>query len=192
MSRRKRRVYAAMMILGAIAMVVDRVALSGADAVAPDPTRKNHQPEAGVNRLTAAAAPPTTSQPPANLPIPEVPFPRGVEDYASAMPVRDLFARVSVAGSTGGASPDKDDTHAGLPGRASALSSAVFSARRRLHAVIMLQRLRIAVVDGKWVRVGQVIDGCELRSLSGNQARFICHDGDAILIVDAPRVPEPG
>lgn len=192
MSQTKRRVYIGIMIVGAMALAVDRFALSGATVVALETTGQVHTPTAGVATLTAGAATQVALESPTSLPIPEIPFPRGVKDYASVLPVRDLFARVSVSGAIVDVTPDKDGTVSASSKRPMVLSSAVFAERRRLNAIVMVQRLKIAVVDGNWVRVGQVIDGCELRSVSGTQARFVCHDGDAVLIVDTPRVLKPG
>ena len=46
--------------------------------------------------------------------------------------------------------------------------------------------LRIAIVDGVWVREGAKFDGCKLERISNNQAVFSCYDGDATLVAGTP------
>ena len=51
--------------------------------------------------------------------------------------------------------------------------------------MVIHEGLRIAVVDGSWLRLDQDFDGCRLTAIAGNEVRFACHDGDAVLRVNA-------
>ena len=50
-----------------------------------------------------------------------------------------------------------------------------------LNAVMDHEGLRIAVIDGQWLRAGDVLDGCTLRFVNGTDVRFDCANGEAVL-----------
>ncbi len=177
MTVRRRGTYLTLLAIGAMALAVDRWILSDgatgpAVATALNPSDTNESP--------SAPGPTSTSK----LMIPELPFPHGLETVDAGGTVRDLFAPPLFLGgeNSSGSAADKDST--ARDGRnASASTSATFMAHHRLEGVLVHERLRIAIVDGIWVRVGQTIDGCRLTVLSGNEARFTCDDNEATLHV---------
>lgn len=178
MSPRKKGGYLAVVILGLAAIAVDRCVLSGGTG----------EPMVAValeqGRRAMTTSPPFSDAAP-TLSIPELPFPRGL-GMSDAQPlVRDLFAPpAAVLGADSqGAKADKDRPGTGRAQRPEQASSDVFLTRHRLNGVLVDERLKIAIVDGAWTRIGQTIYGCTLKGVSGNEARFECCDGEAVLKV---------
>lgn len=171
MSRHRKATYLAVMALGGAILAVDRFVLS-------DGTTQPAVALAG-NPLAATASS-SPAQTPAGMPIPELPFPRGLEPFDPDAPMRDLFEPPASA-LDGDPSADKDRLLLGLNERPERMNSAMFVARHRLGGVLVHERLRIAVVDGVWLRTGQAVDGCTLADISGDEVRFECLDGEAVL-----------
>lgn len=176
MSRKRKRSYFAVMIAGGLALIVDRCI----------PSDGPLEP-ATAGALTPAHSPTPASAPPAGPPptssIPELPFPRGIEPYDTDSPIPDLFtppesvmARNAADGAAREATQDGEQNTS-----ATGAARATFRLTHRLTGVLIDERLRIAVVDGAWVRVGQSLDGCVLSAVSGNEARFECYDGESVL-----------
>lgn len=176
MSRKRKRSYFAVMIAGAVALVVNQCI----------PSEGALDPAAAIARAPAGLQTPTSAHPGETPPpssIPELPFPRDIEPYDADSPIPDLFAppesivaRAAADGAAGKATPDGGQ-NTSVVGAA----RATFRLKHRLTAVLIDERLRIAIVDGMWVRVGQSLDGCVLSAVSGNEARFACHDGESVL-----------
>ena len=61
------------------------------------------------------------------------------------------------------------------------MGRAEFIRRHELGGILFHEDLKIAVLDGRWMRIGELIDGCTLKKISGNTARFECYDGKAEL-----------
>lgn len=169
MSRKRKRGYFAVMITGAVALVVNQCIPS----------------EGTLDPVTAVARAPADPLTPAHLgetppsSIPELPFPRDIEPYDADSPIPDLFTppeSVVARGAAGEATPD-----GGQRTSVVGATRATFRLEHRLTGVLIDERLRIAIVDGMWVRVGQSLDGCVLSAVSGNEARFACHDGESVL-----------
>ncbi len=171
----KKRAYVAILILGGVALAIDRFVL----------------PESASTPATVIAeeTPPVTateqkeSESRASVPIPELPFPRGLKTFGLGSTIRDLFAApkaFSDADTENGA-PDKNGPGALRRVDDERNTSAAFVTQHNLEAVLVHARLRIAVIDGVWLRIGDVIDGCTLEGIAGRTARFSCHDGEVVL-----------
>ena len=170
----KKRAYIAILILGGVALAIDRFVLPES-ASAPATVIAEETPR------TIAAQKENESR--ISVPIPELPFPRGLEPFDLGETVRDLFAppkAFSDADSENGA-PDKNGTAASRGLDDERHTSATFMTQHSLEAVLVHERLRIAVIDGVWLRIGDVIDGCTLEGIAGRTARFSCHDGGVVL-----------
>ena len=178
MSRRKRWAYLVVMLCGGIALSVDRFFLSG-EAAEPSVA-------AATERIPLhAASPAVSSDATPALSMPELPFPRGVAAYTSVSRIRDLFAPPAAVlkGSLDGATADKGRSGLNPGERSGHVGHAKFAAQHRANGVMSQGRLKIAIVDGAWLQIGQSIDGCELTSILGNEVRFECYDGEAVLAV---------
>lgn len=176
MSGKRKRTYFAVMIAGGFALVVDRCI----------PSQDPLDPVAAVARVPARSPTPASAHPPerpSTSSIPELPFPREVEPYDPDSPIPDLFIppgsvmpRNAPDGATGKATQDEERNKS-----VTGATQAAFHLTHRLTGVLIDERLKIAIVDGMWVRVGQSLDGCMLSAVSGNEARFTCHDGESVL-----------
>jgi hypothetical protein len=179
-SRRRKRACFTVMVVAGLALAVDRLVLTD---VSMDPQSVlARQTDAGSEKtasLSAAEAP--------MLSIPELPFPRGLEPtYDASRLIRDLFALPEVVREgMANAGADKDGPNSAGQGRPEEANRATFVSLHRLDGVIIQARLRIAIVDGVWMRIGQSLDGCALKVIAGNEVRFSCSDGDAALTVNA-------
>ena len=126
-----------------------------------------------------------------SAPIPELPFPTGLESFALSSTdetIRDLF---SAPGARGAGDPTGTSvSRSPSTGGENRLSGSVFRIRHRLGGVVIHQRLRIAVVDDLWIKKGQFLDGCELVDIAGNEARFECHDETVVLEVLDRGIPK--
>lgn len=61
------------------------------------------------------------------------------------------------------------------------LDQAAFQAGHELGGVLDHERLKIAIIDGRWLRIGDKVDGCTLTRISGDTVCFECYDGEAVL-----------
>ena len=174
MSRRRRSAYLALMLLGGAALMIDRTVLS--DGVTG--------PDSAV--ATSASDPiiPMAS-PIKHQTVPVLHFPRGFDSYEVSEGIRDIFSPLQKQDIGNGAKvgTDKNGLYADGSLAISSASTMAFSKAHRLGGVILSDRLKIAIVDGAWVKVGQVVDGCRLDSVSGNEARFVCRDESVVLKV---------
>lgn len=178
MASPRKRAYLAVILLSAVALAADRLVLqdpsTGPDvAVAGDHVVRSTSEPSVDNAVTLTSAP-----------IPELPFPTGLEPFALSgtdETFRDLF---SAPGARGAGDPTGTNASrfrgTDVENR---LSGSVFRTRHRLGGVVIHQRLRIAVVDDLWIKKGQFLDGCELVDIAGNEARFECHDETVVMEV---------
>ncbi len=184
MSRPKKPLYFAVMIVGGVALFVDRCVLSD------DAATLRKTPASARADSPAPLAPPDENLE-TTLSIPELPFPRGLKPFDPATDMRDLFAPLpqDTDGDLNSSAPDKDrPLSAGGPGP---LNSETFVAQHHLDGVMNDQRLKIAIVDGRWVRPGEKIDGCTLTKLEGTRVSFECSDGEAVLQLSTRRLLSP-
>jgi len=168
MPHRRNRYYAGMMLFSGVALLVDRCVLPDS-AGAPD-----------AALAAPAIAPPAT---PTTGPrsIPEVPFPHRVAAFSSARPLRDVFLQPARQG--GGGAADNSGRAGPKAAGPATTDRATFMTQHRLEGTLIDQGLRIAVVDGRWLRAGQVLDDCALESVAGDSVTFTCSDGPTTLFL---------
>ena len=181
---RRKKTYLVLLAVSALGLVIDRFVLTGsATAPAQASADTGVQPRDGRHIPTIDAGPSAS--------IPEIPFPTGLVAAESLSTIPDVFAPPSArlrgeldAGRTHNAAIDRSGR-----GSSQRLSGAAFENRHTLVGVLVHQRrqiglpMKMAVLDGRPVRIGDVIDGCTLKDVSGYRARFECHDGPAVLKV---------
>ena len=207
MLQRKKRLYYAVMIIGALALLIDQFVFK-ADARGEQPpypplakggsgelshvsqggvggvsSRANGRRLESIDSSTGASVTASTSVEITGAPIPELPFPRSIRSWDPQLPMRDVFEPPVLQ-----AGPDApaDASAHGPPGAADSdrlkrLGRVTFRAQHKLQGVAAYRRLKIAIVDDTWLQVGDTLDGCRLTTVYGTKARFICHDGEAIL-----------
>jgi len=176
MTTRKRQIYLAVMVLGGAALFVDRCLLP-ASVSEPEPVSAV-PPRAPRRPLQPTTAKPTTKETVADLSVPELPFPRGLPPWDGLAPLRDLFLP-----GAGAALPDKPRRGSGHDDNQEQGTCAAFGRQHRLDAVFVQSSLRIAVIDGRSIRVGENVAGCTLIHADGNEVRFRCRDGELTLTV---------
>ncbi|HNQ23608.1 MAG TPA: hypothetical protein PKK06_10990 [Phycisphaerae bacterium] len=180
MALRKKHVYLGVIAIGGFALVADRLWTSPetADAApATESTRAPHQRPAGAKATASSSA--------ALLSIPELHFPRGLPKFDATQPLRDMFAPPArlLDVTQPAAAPVEGDLGVPLDGPTAAGTAERFRGDHQLQAVLVREGLRIAVVDGVWLRVGEELDGCTLREVVGTTAVFECADGETTLRV---------
>lgn len=179
-SRRRKHACFTAIVLAGLALAVDRLIL----------TDVSTNPQSAVAGPKDVGSEETASPPAAEAPmlsIPELPFPRGLEPtYDESRPIRDLFALPEIV-REGMVTAGADKVGPNLPGYVPTehASRATFVSQHRVDGVIIQARLKIAIVDGVWMRIGQSLDGCALKVIAGNEVRFSCSDGDVSLTVNA-------
>ena len=185
-SRRKKQLYLGVVLLGGAALAVDRLILPAGVTGPADATASVTRSALGAGDNTGSTASETFS-------IPEVPFPLGVTSLGPRARIRDLFVPLGERSLGDPASSladnGRDGSTKGDP--AGRLDSATFVSQHNLQGVMVNPRLKIAIVDADWVRLGEVIDGCTLAEIQGGAARFECFDGEAVLSV-VNEVEPPG
>ena len=171
MDARKKKRYLLVIGLSGVGLIADRMISTSSPAV---PAAARAAPT-GASVNTAPEALPL---------IPKLPFPRSLRTWDRASDIRDFFLppQVESYATINGQFPDK------APGVR--ISSRVenetkrqsFASRHVLHAVMVNGSLRMAIVDGTWVREGESFDGCRLERISNNQALFSCYAGHVTLV----------
>lgn len=165
------------MLLGALAMIVDRFVITGGS------------PAPAAAMAVVAQMPVTPA--PAELAIPELPFPKGVKPMSPDADIRDLFAPPTRPPAGDGGRADGSKGANALPKPPTDLDVDRFAAKHHLDALLTDERLRIAVVDDYWLQIGQSLDGCKLIEVMGTRATFACYNGTVALTLSglelAPR-----
>lgn len=176
-----RKMYIVVTVLGGAALMVDRCILTPS-ATMPASVKADAGRGSGT-RGQGPAVPPTPDprSPAESLATLELPFPRGIPAWNPQSSIRDLFAPFSDEDA-----PDKRSPRLARGADAGHGTCAAFESQRRLDAVLVQESLKIAILDGAWVRIGESLGGCVLTEIVGNKVRFRCRDGDTILAL-SPR-----
>jgi hypothetical protein len=171
MTRKKKQTYGVLLGLGMAALAADRLLVGG------DPTPASV--EAAASLTNRSPADPAATGATERIPVPGVPFPRNLPAVAADALIRDAFANPGAgSGDTAGSRVRGPDGPFARPPTA-----AAFVDIHRLDAVMDDGALHIAVVDGRWVRPGERIDGCRLDRLEGIRAVFVCSDEEQAVLV---------
>lgn len=115
--------------------------------------------------------------------IPYLPFPRSVRTWDRSSDIRDIFLPPQLERNALDDGQSSVETLSRVDDETDRQS---FESHHALHAVMVGGALRIAIVDGVWVREGAMFDGCKLERISNNQAMFSCPDGFATLVTGSP------
>ncbi|MEE9294759.1 MAG: hypothetical protein V3W34_07345 [Phycisphaerae bacterium] len=186
MSKRKKILYGGILLLGALALLLDRAVSSDSSAPA---SAMAQSPGRLADLVAAAAFGPTVS-------VQAAPFPDAARATVgpafqpakrqAGKPVphtRDLFALSHVVTEAMfGAGGENNSLAAGLRGRRVTTAEA-FEQSHRLTAVMTSRDATFAIVDEQWLRVGDRLDNCELVKIAGTAATFRCPGGEAVLSV---------
>ncbi len=188
--RRKNQLFLSVLGIGGAALLVDRffvgsplaapAALQAGESASETPPLPG-SPAAPATRIAATADGAGLA-----LSIPELPFPRELPRLPEGTRLRDVFSRPK----SGPRRSDADgETHDGQLDEEPRDRVKDFPQRHRLDGVFLDEGLKIAVVDGAWVAIGDKVDGCDLASIDGNQATFRCGDRETSLRMEpAPTV----
>lgn len=127
---------------------------------------------------------PTGIRPPGkgeSEPIPDLAYPFDVVRFRTANSVLDPFAEpgqeVYAADNVKAVAPGTDTSDSAAAGA----SSKQFAENHVLSGLVVNEASTFAVLDGTWVRIGESVDGCKLRRITGRNAVFVCQDGEATL-----------
>lgn len=187
---RKNYIYLGLIALGLLALWLDRsyfgvTAPSKSTALEADRSINGAQEKPGFLRQPA---PRIGQRGTGAAGVPELRFPRNLPPFAPDIEIRDIFARADVAknykkGKRVG--PEKSGDEEEPEG---AVGREQFVAKHTLGAVMVMDGLKIAVLDGRWLRVGDIVDTCRLVQIGGDAAVFECHDGNAIFSMKRNRI----
>lgn len=170
MTAAKKKTYTALMVLSGAVMAIDRFVVGDG---APIDLPASAVAELARPATGGAVASPAVSRPDA---IPSLVFPRGLPRAELGANLRDFFAP-PLALPHNPVAPNPTTENPGEP------SARGFAARHSLKAVLSASGLRVAVVDDRWVREGDVIGGCRVESIHDRMVRVSCPDGDAVLMI---------
>jgi hypothetical protein len=173
----KKVVYVGLIVLGAAVWLIDRLILSSGEPAAALASGTDSPVDAPQSSGDEARPAAKETQ---RVAIPEIPFPRGVPNWQPDEAIRDPFdpdGSRSAPGSTHkqSTSGSQIDTAPAPNGRDQ------FVQEHRLTGVFAQKSLKIAVVNRRWIRVGEALDGCTLNNVNGTTAEFECADGPAVL-----------
>ena len=176
MSPKKRKSYLVVMALGGVALIVDRVILTDVDG-SPNTAIAS---AGATNDLDALVNTPSVGAALTTAAIPELPFPKLPKTTGFSADTRDMFEPPRrVVSRT--AEPDNQDSD--FPVGSQGDDVETFRSRHRLSGLLLHQGLKIAVVNGRWMRINDALDGCELVSVLPDRAVFKCRDGQAELTI---------
>jgi hypothetical protein len=176
MTRRRKKTYAAILTLGALAVLIDRVMLAGPQNAAAEGTVERRSLSALGVRTPDAQTPSLAA-----TPFPDVKARRN----APGGNPRDIFAPTAAARqalSMSASDPARRSSRSPR-GDKDVTTAERFATDHRLVAIMVSGDVAVAVVDDLWLSVGDSIDGCRLIEITGTTATFRCATGEAALSV---------
>lgn len=201
-SRKRLPIYFAVIAISLIALALDRFSRSSGPETAvaqevPSPTL----PDAAENGVVASievgsstVAAMTPRRPPENLAtsIPRKPFPPGIQTWDAGDGIRDPFRTAPSESDAGSEENSSSLSHATSSARKSAGHASTFPVRHQLQAVMLHPTLPLAIIDGRTLRNGDVMDGCTVSRIETRRVNFQCPDGSVDLELGPPRLPSDG
>lgn len=176
----RKKVYLLLTGLGLVALGIDRFYLGTTmpDSIRADETGAHEVTEESYSEPSRTGR--SRSLPPSAAPlgVPQLHFPRNLPAYDPSHEMRDIFARAGAAREVS-QNPAKDSKSPA--GAGNAIGRETFPTKHKVSAIMIQEGLRIAVIDGRWMRIGDKLDGCELTRIEGDFAVFQCQDGDVQL-----------
>lgn len=174
MTTKRKKIYTLLMLLGVIAFFMDRMLLSDSTTA---PSKAVASP---VYRRTTPVAKETVSEN-ASISIPALAFPRNILTYDPRFSMRDIFSPYPKWQHEQSSLHSTDKARSDIEKNMRLSRSVIFMTQHKLNAILNGPDLKIAIIDGHWVRVGDTFDGCKLRKLEGEKIYFTCSDGEAVL-----------
>jgi hypothetical protein len=171
MDARKKKRYLLVIGLSGVGLIADRMIPAGS-------------PEVPAAARAAPTGPIVKTAPSELQLIPKLPFPRSLRTWDRPADIRDFFLPPQVENNAtiNGRFPDKTLSVKISSRVENETKRQSFASRHVLHAVMVNGSLRMAIVDGIWVREGETLDGCKLERISNNQALFSCYAGHVTLV----------
>jgi hypothetical protein len=179
-TKRRKQLYGGFLLLGALALLADRGLFS-----------QSHGPAGaladGSQSLGGTIA--IGHDGPSVL-VAATPFPSVYDSDEPPADVRDMFRITdTIRAAMDMNENDETDGPQGPRSRVRPpVALAPFSERHSLQAVMVSRGVRIAVIDGRWVRIGDQLDDCQLADIIGTQAEFDCGDRRETLSINAHSV----
>lgn len=174
MSSKRKKMYGILLALGSIAFFVDRVLLTDSTTA---PSKAVASPKS--RRITPAVKEKKSNS--ASTSLPALAFPKNLPLYDSRFSMRDVFTPNPAWRTDQSSHLPTDKTRSDIDKNLRLSRSVIFMSQHRLDAILNSPRLKIVIIDGQWVRVGDMFDGCKLRKLEGEKIYFTCSDGEAVL-----------
>ncbi len=180
MTSAKKKTYGTLLTLAALVMAVDHF-LGDAGPIDVPASAIAQLVRPGANPAGAAEALVTQTA------IPTLSFPRGLPRAELQGEMRDFFAPPFAK------EPSMEEigslTHNGNPND---LSIDGFSVQYKLKAVLWSGDIRIAIINDRWHKEGDVIGGCRIGAVHERQVQVSCHDGDTTLLIGpaTQRIPD--
>lgn len=182
MNRRKKQIYGAILALGGLALLLDRIAFQ---TTAPSAAQASMSPSAGSTGVEAPKGPVVS--------VAVTPFPSDLPPVSSEHELRDVFATTDTIRAEMLLLATEDARGNGTRRTTKERTAAEsFQRSRRLTAVMLGERLSFAIVDESWLQVGDRMDDCELTGMTGTTATFDCPGGDVTLSVTAAETDDSG
>lgn len=170
MNAKKKKIYGGVFGLAALGLLLDQVVLQSSPEEA-EATQQSIDVNSVVGETPRALM----------ISVEAAPFPQTQSDNDSKDLLRDPFEMtdkirhdmlgISVGGKQGSA------------GKAVASGIEEFVQKHRLNGVMTGGSSLIAVVDGALLKIGDTLDGCELKTVRSTAVEFSCREGVAILSV---------
>lgn len=178
MPAKNKHVYLSLAALAIAGLLVDRLILpTPSSAEAPLVARFDSVSSLSIGSSTTLSATISAS-------VPELPFPRNLPTWSPDEPIRDIF---SPASST--AISDNHRRNGAVRDPDGYGTVVALQRDHHLDAILVNERLKIAVIGGRRVGMGQEIGGCQIVAVEGHQVRFRCRDGDPILSLSPSVTP---
>ncbi len=171
----KRWAYLVFLVLASGGFVVDRVLLGEPESAVAEPVAGG---DSGPGDRPVAPRRPAPPRRPEQVAALDSSL-DWLEGLSATSIARDLFAAPATLGLGGGP---------GLMGGADAglTPAEEFASRHQLQATYMDEEQRLAVVDGRILRVGMVFDGFRLVRVGSRDAQFERQDERVMLVIPAP------
>lgn len=166
MKRKKKHLYAGVLLIGALALLADR--LLGPADTGPQPASAQQDRQA-LGAVTDELQPRPTNS------IVAAPFPGPLAEPTPGAPLRDVFELSQRVQDILNESTSDDPRRPGSkPNKPPPFDPQAFAGAHRLSAVMISGGVASALIDGRWVREGESLDPCVLTTLTGTTASFTC------------------
>ena len=161
MTPRKRRIYIALVVMGTAAFLLDRFMLAPVAQTAV--ARPSNLSDLGID-----------SQGSAPVDVANTPFPRRLPRIDFHLKIRDAFAITPETQVKLFNGQRLDGLDSGSRGKPRIARAKEFKQSHKISAVLISSTETVVVVSGRWLHVGDSMDGCTLQSVHETSATFDC------------------